>query len=49
MIILIPAEMDFEEKNWLRAAARNPSFAFLAEPAEDLYSLTDGRPLRDEG
>lgn len=49
VIILIPEEMDFEEGDWLRAAARNPSFAFLAEPAEELYSLADGRPRRDEG
>ena len=26
-------------------AARSPSFQFLANPAEDLYSLGDGHPV----
>ena len=26
-------------------AAQSPSFQFLADPAEDLYSLTDGQPV----
>lgn len=26
-------------------AAQSPSFQFLAEPAEDLYSLQDGKPV----
>ena len=26
-------------------ASQSPSFQFLADPAEDLYSLDDGQPL----
>ncbi|MBI4703324.1 MAG: hypothetical protein HY744_19580 [Deltaproteobacteria bacterium] len=37
------------EAEWLRAAVANPAYAFLREPAEDVYSLADGRPFHDEG
>jgi len=36
------------EENWLYAAAQNPSFDFLNEPEEDLYSLKDGFPVHHE-
>jgi hypothetical protein len=45
VIILIPDETDFDEKEWLQAAATNPAFDFLKEPAEDIYTLADGKPL----
>lgn len=31
-----------EEKEWLKAAARNPAFSFLEDPAEDIYTPADG-------
>jgi hypothetical protein len=34
-----------EERRWLGLASRNPAFAFLADPAEDLYGPDDGTPL----
>jgi len=40
---------ELPEDEWRRAAARNPAFAFLSDPAEDIYSAADGRPLTDEG
>ena len=39
---------DPTELEWLNALARNPAFGFLADPAEDIYSLSDGIPFRDE-
>ncbi len=36
-----------EENEWLRAAAHNPAFAFLKEPLEDIYTLSDGKPFQD--
>jgi len=42
VIILFPEEGDINEKEWLYAAAKDPSFDFLKEPEEDIYSLTDG-------
>ena len=49
VIILVPEDADIDEAEWLRAAATNPAFGFLKDPAEDIYSPTDGEPFRDEG
>ena len=40
---------DIDEMEWLRAASANPSFDFLKEPEEDIYTLADGRPFYDQG
>ena len=49
MVTLLPAssEADSEEVG-LRAAASSGTFAFLADPAEDIYTADDGEPFRDE-
>ncbi len=49
VIILLPEEEETGEMEWLRAASRNPAFDFLNDPAEDIYSATDGSPFHDEG
>ena len=49
VIILLAEEVDIDEKDWLRAAADNPSFRFLREPEEDLYTVDDGNPFHDQG
>jgi hypothetical protein len=49
VIILLPEEIDMDEKEWLRAAATNPAFDFLQEPEEDIYTLADGKPFHDQG
>ena len=49
VIILFPEEVDIDEAEWLRAAATNPAFDFLKEPAEDIYTLADGKPFYDQG
>ncbi len=33
------------EEAWHRSIITNPVFAFLADPAEDIYTLEDGEPL----
>ena len=46
IIVLFPEE-EYEESSeleWLRAAATNPAFDFLKDPAEDVYTTVDGRP-----
>lgn len=45
---MLPEEGDISEKEWLYSAANDPSFDFLKEPEEDIYSLTDGKPFHDE-
>jgi hypothetical protein len=49
VIILLPQEEDIDEAEWLRAAASNPSFAFLRDEREDIYTVNDGKPFNDQG
>jgi len=36
-----------EEKLWINTISNNPSFDFLNDSAEDIYSLKDGEQLND--
>lgn len=48
MVTVLPAAAEPEsEAAWLRASAASDAFAFLADPAEDIYTLKDGEPFRD--
>ena len=47
VLVLVPENGEFDERTWLRAAAANPSFEFLKDQAEDIYSATDGKPFDD--
>ena len=38
---------DSEENLYLKFISGNPAFDFLNDPAEDIYSLTDGTPIND--
>ena len=46
VIILYAEEEDIDEGDWLSALKGNPSFAFLKDKKEDIYSLADGKPLK---
>lgn len=35
-----------DEMEWLQAAAANPAFEFLKNPAEEIYKTTDGKPFQ---
>jgi len=48
VIVLYSPLDELREEDWLYAAARNPTLAFLRDPQEDIYSLADGRPLNDQ-
>ncbi len=48
-ILLLTEEGSITESEWLRAASRNAAFDFLKDPAEDIYTIADGEPFRDEG
>ena len=43
VIILLPEESEIDEESWLKAASSNEAFAFLKNPEEDIYNLTDGK------
>jgi hypothetical protein len=48
MVTVLPSSSDTDsEEAWLRAASANDAFAFLADPAEDVYTTADGEPFRD--
>jgi hypothetical protein len=48
VIVLYPLADGISEDEWLRAAARSPVFHGLDDPEEDIYSLEDGEPFRDQ-
>ena len=37
---------DIDEQEWLRSMTSNPTFDFLKDPQEDIYSPDDGRPFQ---
>ena len=45
VIVLYPHDDETDDDEWLYAAAHNPAFDFLKDPAEDIYSLRDGKPF----
>ena len=48
MVTLLPPKLDADSEDvWLRAAASSDALAFLADPAEDIYTVADGEPFRD--
>jgi hypothetical protein len=47
VIVLYSPDDEWDETQWLQAAARNPAFDYLKEPREDIYSPTDGQPFHD--
>jgi hypothetical protein len=49
VILLVPEEGDLDEPAWLSAVSNNPSFAFLNDPEEDVYTLEDGQPVNNAG
>ena len=48
VLVLYPLTDNWEDDEWLQAAARNPAFASLHDPAEDIYTLSDGEPFNDK-
>lgn len=46
VLILVPEEeTDIDEIEWLHSASKNPSFDFLKDTEEDIYTLNDGKPF----
>jgi len=48
VLLLYPLSDEWDEMEWLQAAARNPAFASLGDSEEDLYTLADGEPFHDK-
>ncbi len=47
ILILLDDEknIDDEEMLWMQSIVTNSAFDFLDDPAEDIYSITDGEPV----
>ena len=45
VIVLYSLDDEWEESEWLHAATNNPTFDFLNDPKEDIYTLADGKPV----
>ncbi len=45
VIVLVPESDEYNESEWLKAISENPSFSFLKEPYEDIYSNQSGKPF----
>lgn len=43
VLLLSSEDAEADESEWLRAAANNPAFDFLHDPAEDIYNRDDGK------
>ena len=49
VIVLFADESDeWNQKEWLKAAASNTAFDFLADAVEDRYTLKDGKPFQPD-
>lgn len=48
LVTVLPSASEADsEETWLQAAASGGAFAFLTDPAEDIYTAADGEPFRD--
>ena len=36
---------NLNEADWLKASLSNPAFAYLHDPEEDIYTISDGKPF----
>lgn len=48
VIVLSPTDAEWDEMEWLQAAAHDAAFDFLNDPAEDIYTLEDGKSFPDK-
>jgi len=48
VIVLFSEADDVDESEWMKAASKNEAFDFLNDAEEDIYALTDGKPLSNE-
>lgn len=48
VVSTFPKNNAIADDDWVWATAISPSFDFLREEAENIYSLTDGTPIENE-
>ncbi|MBN1767647.1 MAG: hypothetical protein JXR50_08170 [Prolixibacteraceae bacterium] len=48
IVLFNDEDIDIEnDEKWIKAISDNPSYDFLNEPEEDIYTLKDGEPIDD--
>lgn len=45
VIVLYPLEDELNETDWSKAATHNEVFRFLHDEAENIYTVSDGKPI----
>jgi hypothetical protein len=48
VIILLPEDDEIDDESWLQSIDSNSAFDFLNHKEEDIYSISDGTPFKDE-
>jgi hypothetical protein len=48
VVSTLPTTDGITDKGWLQAVSASPSFDFLHDEAEAIYSVTDGAPVNHE-
>jgi hypothetical protein len=48
VVSTLPKANYIDEATWLRVASASPSFAFLNDESEAIYTATDGIPMNHE-
>ena len=46
--VIVLFDDDVADAEWMKSAAANSAFEFLADEREDIYTLSDGKSLTDE-
>ncbi len=49
-VLILVDEVQYEnqeEDQWMESISNNPSFSFLKDSAEDIYSNKDGEPVNE--
>ncbi|QQS31982.1 MAG: hypothetical protein IPM50_09870 [Acidobacteriota bacterium] len=46
--VIVLFDEDIDDSKWQAAAKENSAFEFLADDAEDIYTLDDGKPIDHE-
>lgn len=46
-VLIMAAENELSERDWMRAATQGGGLDFLSASEEDIYTLEDGKPFDD--
>lgn len=47
-LIILAQEDDITDEEWMKFLSTNPSFDFLKDESEDIYTIHDGKPYKHD-